>query len=183
MLLYKSRVLSYLEYRTPAVYHATDTVLSPLNRLQNTFLRRLGVDQVTVLMEFRLAPLATRRDIAMLGLIHRAALRKGPPHFWKFFRLEQHPRASRTRLAQRRHGGQLVETRRDRFLEVVRRSALGLVSVYNLLPPEVVCTDAVKTFQKNLQELVKARAAAGYEDWPETLSPRVPLWRHPLAGQ
>ena len=34
ILLYKSIVLSYLEYRTPALYHATCTALRPLNKLQ-----------------------------------------------------------------------------------------------------------------------------------------------------
>ena len=178
--LYKARVLGYVEYRTAAVYHATDTVLAPPNRLQDSFLRRLGVEPLEALMEFRLAPLATRRDMAMLGLVHRAALRQGPPQFWEFFTVNPALTPSTTRLAQRRHAGQLVETRRGRFLEVVRRSALGLVAVYNLLPPEVVQSKTVKRFQEQLQEQLKARARAGCEDWPLTYSPRVPLWRHPL---
>ena len=103
MNLYKARVLGYLEYRTPAVYHATDTVLAPLNRLQDAFLRRLGVEPMEALMEFRLAPLATRRDIAMLGLVHRAALKQGPPQFWSFFCVSPENNIGRTRLAQRRH--------------------------------------------------------------------------------
>eukprot|EP00969_Alexandrium_andersonii_P029728 1298020-Alexandrium_andersonii.AAC.1 len=31
------------------------------------------------LFRFRLAPLATRRDIALLGLVHRTVLGQGPP--------------------------------------------------------------------------------------------------------
>ena len=31
--LYKSRLLGYLEYHTPAVHHASDTQLEPLNRV------------------------------------------------------------------------------------------------------------------------------------------------------
>ena len=37
------------------------------------------------LFHFNLAPLETRRDIAQLGVIHRAALRKGPNHLHNFF--------------------------------------------------------------------------------------------------
>ena len=36
-------------------------------------------------MNFNLAPLSTRRDIAMLGVIHRAALREGPQQLLIFF--------------------------------------------------------------------------------------------------
>ena len=70
--LYKAKVLSYLEYRTSAVYHAADTVLAPLDNLQTRFLQKNGVTELDALFYFRLAPLSTRRDIAMLGILHRA---------------------------------------------------------------------------------------------------------------
>ena len=88
MTKYKARVLSYVEYRTSAVYHATDTVLEPLDRVQTGLLGRLGVPEVEALVEFRLAPLCCRRDMAMLGVLHRAALKKGPEHLHKFFYLK-----------------------------------------------------------------------------------------------
>eukprot|EP00969_Alexandrium_andersonii_P269227 11899382-Alexandrium_andersonii.AAC.1 len=40
------------------------------------------------LLRFGLAPLAVRRDIALLGMIHRTILGKGPSQFAAFFRLE-----------------------------------------------------------------------------------------------
>ena len=131
--LYKARVLSYLEYRTPAVYHATCTVLGPLDRLQDSFLRKAGVTTLEGLMVFNLAPLAARRDMAMLGLIHRTVLGKGPEQFRNFFFPASQRSTSRTRLAERRseHGSQLTDWRRRTHLNVVRRSALGLVAVYN----------------------------------------------------
>ena len=178
--LYKARVLGYVEYRIAAVYHATDTVFKLLDKLQDSFLQKLGIAPLEELMEFNLAPLAIRRDIAMLGLVHRAALRKGPPQFWEFFTKAPDTAKVRTRLSHRRHTEQLVETRSGKFLELVRRSALGLVAVYNLLPGDVVATDSVKEFQRKLQELVRNRAAANCEDWPSTLSPRIPLYKHPL---
>ena len=83
---YKTQVLSYLEYRTAALYHATTTTLTPLDNLQNGFVRdTVGATDLEALFVFNLAPLRTRRDIAMLGIVHRAALRKGPPHLWRFF--------------------------------------------------------------------------------------------------
>ena len=37
--LYKSQLLSYVEYRTAASYHACDSILAPLNNFQDRFLR------------------------------------------------------------------------------------------------------------------------------------------------
>ena len=180
--LYKSRVLGYVEYRTPALYHATCTTLQQLNKVQDRLLRLAGVADLEALMHFNLAPLATRRDVAMLGLIHRTVLGKGPEHFQRFFVKAPQRGAYQTRLQERqqRHGRQLVDPRGRTHLNCVRRSALGLVAVYNLLPAHVVRAETVKEFQTQLQELLKARAREGCEDWSETFSPRIPLYRHPL---
>ena len=120
IVLYKSHLLSFLEYRTPAVYHATRAVLLRLDNVQSKFLRDIGVDEVTSLSEFHLAPLAVRRDIAMLGLIHRTVLGKGPPQFAEHFKVQ---------------GSRLLhDPRKDCKAPIIKRSALGLVAVYNSCP-------------------------------------------------
>ena len=35
--VYQSKLLSYVEYRTAALYHATDSVLKPLDAVQSRF--------------------------------------------------------------------------------------------------------------------------------------------------
>ena len=64
---------------------------------------------------------------------------------------------------------------------LLKRSALGLVAVYNLLPHKVVSTRSVSEFQKRLQEVVVSFAHSGHPHWSEVLSPRLPLASHPLA--
>ena len=86
--LYKSNLLSYLEYRTAAIYHACDSVLERFDKFQDRFLRELGISLEDGLMYFHLAPLRCRRDIAMLGIIHRCVLGKGPAQFKDFFRID-----------------------------------------------------------------------------------------------
>ena len=76
--VFKAHVLSFIEYRTPAIAHATPSLLQPLNDILTRLLVRLGVAHEEALFHFNLAPLETRRDIAQLGVIHRAALRQGP---------------------------------------------------------------------------------------------------------
>jgi hypothetical protein len=172
VILYKSHLLSYLEYRTPAIYHARREQLKRLDNVQDRFLHDAGIEADTALLEFNLAPLCTRRDIAMLGLIHRAVLGLGPPHFRKHFRLEG--------TGAGRHRRHLVDPRPVYRAHIVSRSALGLIAVYNLLPEGVVAARDVSAFQCALQQLVKSRCRHGCADWVESLSPRVPLATHPL---
>ena len=122
---------------------------------------------MTALAEFHLAPLAVRRDIAMLGLIHRTMLGKGPPQFAEHFK---------------RQGSLLHDPRSECNAPLIKRSALGLVAVYNLLPPSVLAARTVKQFQHDLQKIVREAAEAGYTQWQEILSPRVSLETHPLVS-
>ena len=79
--LYKAKVLSYAEYRTAAVYHACVSLLDKIDNVQRSFLNDIGINELTAFMDFNLAPLNLRRDIAMLGLIHRTVFGQGTQHF------------------------------------------------------------------------------------------------------
>ena len=127
--LYKSQLLSYLEYRTAAIYHACNTVLAPLDAFQYRFLRELGISDEDAVFHFNLASLQCRRDIAMLGLIHRCVLEKGPDHFGTFF-VRSTQQKPNTRSGSARHGRQIADIRNRHFLEIERRSALGLICIY-----------------------------------------------------
>ena len=160
--------MSFLEYRTAAIYHATRAVLCRIHAVQTRFLKDVVIDEVTALAEFHLAPLATRRDIAMLGLIHRTALSKGPPQFKEFFKRQPHGKA-------------LHDPRKDSTAPLFKRSALGLVAIYNMLPPSVLAAKSVSVFQRGLQECVVKFATTGFPQWSEVFSPRLPLSSHPLV--
>jgi len=86
VLQYKQQVLSYIEYRSAAIFHATKTALNRLDRLQDSFLQELGITREAALMDFNLAPLSMRRDIALLGLLHRTAIGEGPAQFKELFK-------------------------------------------------------------------------------------------------
>ena len=105
--LYKSRMLGFIEYRTAAIYHACTSLLEPLNAVQRRFLEHIGATEIQALFEFNLAPLESRRDMAMLGLVHRAVLGKGCQQLRKFFQLQSAaPSASQHKLqvVEHRHG-------------------------------------------------------------------------------
>ena len=162
--LYKAQVLSFIESRTPAIHHAAPSVLDAIDRVQRRFLREVGLSEIDALIRHRLAPLSARRDIAMLGLVHRVShgrapgplvdlLSAGPP---------QHVRpaeASVTRGILRRHDRQMPEyISRGGHTETLRRSCFGLITVWNLLPPEVANAKRTKTCQKLLQKCLVQRA-------------------------
>lgn len=166
VVLYKSHLLSYIEYRTPAIYHATRDILCRLDRIQDRFLEHAGIDEQHAWIHFHLAPLATRRDIAMLGVLHRRVIGKGPPPFKKHFELDGYWRLQDPRAALK---GPLVI-----------RSILGLVAVYHMLPVSCKRASTAKQFQTDVQNLLRRSAENGYENWKNQLSPRVPLRTHPL---
>ena len=100
-------------------------------------------------MNFGLVPLRLRRDMAMLGVIHRSVLGKGPPQFQELFQRADASAPTRaTRQSAKRHNKQLVDMRMGRFLEVVRRSAFGLIAVYNMLRQTIVDEETVCGFQR-----------------------------------
>ena len=140
--LYKAHLLSWLEYQTPAIYHVTRALLRRVDGIQSRFLLDIGIDEVTALMEFNLAPLQMRRDLAMLGVLHRAALGQGPPQLRKLFR--------------RKPGSTLlIDPFETAMPPIVRRSAWGLISVYNRLGGGARSIMTVKDFQWSLQERAK----------------------------
>lgn len=172
VMMFKSHIVSYLEYRTPGIYHACSSILKEIDDVQRRFLEQLGLSEEDAFMHFNLAPLSVRRDIAMLGVIHRAALRKGPPALWPFFRLDASTHLRVSARGGGRHSMHLVEETGDRRLEIVRRSIFGLVVVYNLLPESVVAQTNVSDFQRELTNLVRDRVVAREHLWKITLSPR-----------
>ena len=104
----------------------------------------------------------------MLGLIDRTALRKGPPQLKDYF--EKH-----------RHDLTMHDPRRDSKSPLIKRSALGLVTIYNMLPHSSRSAKSVSAFQKSLQGAVTKYAASGYPLWSDVLSPHLSLTSHPLA--
>ena len=142
--LYKAQVLPMLEFPTPAIYHACNTCLAKLDKVQKRFLREVSLTTEDSFLYFNLAPLQTRRGIAGLGIVHRTVLDQGPPYFKRWFvpsRKVLH--CHRTRLQEGRHNRQLHDYLNGEHNELVRRSLLSLPQVYNCLRQEVVNAKSV----------------------------------------
>ena len=94
----------------------------------------------------------------------------GPPQFQEHFRKHDHALPLHDPLTGSRS-------------PLIKRSALGLVAIYNLLPHNFRAVKSVPAFQKSLQEMVTKYAASGHSQWSAVFSPRLLLTSHPLASQ
>ena len=52
--LFEAHVLSFVEYRTPAAYHAASSNLVPLNAVLSSFLRKVKISEIDALAHFKL---------------------------------------------------------------------------------------------------------------------------------
>ena len=106
-----------------------------------------------------------------------------------FFQKKLEKPCEKIRLQTSRHRLQLIECREGRQNENLKRSVLGLVSLYNLLPSRVVeahaksdskVSSVVSSSQSRLQDFVKETELAGDVTWPDWLSARGELPQHAL---
>ena len=169
--LYKAQVLSFIESRTPALHHAAPSVLDAIDRVQRRFLREIGLTELEALLRYKLAPLPARRDIAMLGLLHRASHGRAPDPLMDLLlagdRHHRGPNTAVTRGARVRHERQMAEyISRGGHTETLWRSCFGLATVWNMLPPTVADTKTTKICQRKLQQCLVRRALRDPDsDW------------------
>ena len=170
--LYKSLVLSYIEAGIPGYFHASPSVLACIDRVQKRFLREVGLTEAEALLDFRLAPLKARRDMAILGFLHRVNIGLVSNQIRDLFPPVAHgsDRVFAPRTAARIHNRQLLDRVTRDSSEQFKGSIFGMVQCYNSLPQEIVDKKDVKTFQRSLQEGLRTQARAGNEEWQTMLS-------------
>ena len=140
--MYKAQVLSYIESGTPALYHAAPSVLDRIDRVQRRFLRELGCSEVAVLKKFRLAPFASRRAMAMLGLLHKVILGVALAQFMNLFLSTTPPTVTYAHQFDRQclrnwrppHSKQLHTGTHFQSSDVFLRSVFGWSCVITMLP-------------------------------------------------
>ena len=140
----------FIEYRTPALFYASHSVLVPLDMIQNRFLAQLGISVEEATIHFKLLPLRQRRQIAALGIIQRAVLNKEPKQFWTWFVRD----TSSYYTHYRKYTRTLQEIVHHQSPAYFKRSLLGMIKIYNWLPQYIVDTANLKSFQHELQNLL-----------------------------
>lgn len=168
---YKAHVLSLLEFPTAAIYHASNSVLDGIDSVQRRFLRELQITAKDSFLNFGLAPLQLRRDIAMLGLLHKVVLGQAHSGFSSLFPpCPSDPPRYFTRLQARKHSRQLLDRCDGRQPGYLGRSLFGLVRVYNSLPQEAVEKSSVSSFQTFLTKIAKSKCENDSDNWEHVFS-------------
>ena len=158
-----------MESSTSALYHAAPSTLARIDRVQQRFLREIGLTEVEALRDYRLAPLNARRDMAMLGVLHKVNLDQAPDQLQVFFRRlgarQEPPLRQRLRFWRPLHCKQLNTPATSLSSDVLRRSLFGLAHCYNALPQRLVDFTSVKALQRELQRALLRLAELGADDW------------------
>ena len=160
-LHYKSHILLYIEYWTPAITHAATVHLNLIESVQKRFLRNVSLSCFEALHQINLVPLINKRDIANLGVIFRAITKRRSHKLRSFFKLS----LSSSRSSPRRpsHRYQVIDATRALNRDYLDRSTFGYVAVFNLLPEcashfedDEVFPISGSSFQSNLIVLLEA---------------------------
>ena len=128
-----------------------------LENVQDDSLEVLSISKREALMNFNLAPLNVRRDIMMLGMLHKVVLGVAPSPFQTLFkRSVSDLRSHGFRNGISYHNKQLQDDAGRNTPTMLKRSLFGLVHVYNRLPQNVVDAGNVQNFQKKLHCIIKS---------------------------
>ena len=71
---FKTHIWGVMECHSGGLFHVSDTALQKLDQVHYHFLRELGVDARQAFTEFNFAPPILRRNIGILGLLHKRVL-------------------------------------------------------------------------------------------------------------
>ena len=174
MRLYKCQILSFVESSTPGLYHAAPTTLDRVDRVQRRFLREIGLSELEALRDYRLAPLCSRRDMGMLGALHKLNLGNAPAQLEALFPVmgvvTENFQLQRLRGWRSRHSKQLYTAASFESTDLMKRSLFGLVHCYNQLPQCIVDSASVKQLQQRLQRALLRLAELGVPDWQALFS-------------
>ena len=172
---FKTHIWGLVESVTPALYHAAPTVLAKIDRIQSSFVAKLGLTDRDAFLRHGLHPLCLRRDVAMLGVLYKCAHGKAHPDLSELF-----PRVGvtrdvqiATRLFQRLHSRQLLLRHHGVQRVEFHRSIFGLVKIWNILPEDVVESKSVSDFQSALTEIARKACEADFDKWSCVFSPPV----------
>ena len=84
MMQYKTHIWGLIEYHNGAIFHACETVLAKLDRVQTSFLEQIHSNDETGFLYYNFAPPVLRRDIGILGFLHKLVLGIGHPALAQF---------------------------------------------------------------------------------------------------
>ena len=143
-----------MEQNNGAIFHASRYLSEKLDSCQRNFLKKLDMNEEAAFLDFNFAPPSLRRDIGILGMLHKRVLGLAHPIFDRLlpFHCESHGTSTGSHTKQLY--GHILQA--DFQLHLHNRSIFGMVHIYNRLPQEIIDSETVALFQSKLTKLARS---------------------------
>ena len=171
IMQYKTHIWGLIEYHSGAIMHACDSSLQKLDRIQVRFLEELHFTEQCAFLEHNFAPSELRRDIGILGFLHKRVLGLCHSGVKQLLPMSAHAGPWHSKQLDCRIAG--VITQHNLYF----RSLFGMAMVYNRLPEHIVNLPTVSAFQKALTQVAKARCANEDAGWRKSFHDSSEIWR------
>ena len=158
---YKSHIWGITEYSNGVIFMAPPCQVRRLDKLQKWYLRELGISDQDAFVTHNFAPPSLRRNIGLLGFLHKRVLEECHPAFCQALPFGP------SNIAARYHSNHL-DTRCGEVISHARlyeRSLYAYIRVYNRLPQALADSPSVSCIQARLTHLAKQQAKESNDTW------------------
>ena len=168
---FKIHIWGIMECHSGGIFHACTSSLDRLDRCQKHFVEEIGLAESVAFIDYNFAPPVLRRNIGILGMLHKRVLGQCHPDFdtllpWFVQRFGY--------TIQGKHDKQLYNHRLEVQLQhgLFQRSIFAVVDFYNDLPQQIVDCPSVNSFQKQLTKIARERCQVNNPSWMYTFDSR-----------
>ena len=157
-----------IETHSAGLFHACTSLLNQFDQCQDNFLNKFHCNAAAAFLNNNFVPLTLRRNIAVLGLIHKRVLGLAHPAFSNVMPWDTGTSPEEYHDKQLYDHSAEVKSQRGLY----NRSIFGMIAEYNRLPQYVVNSQSVTAFQHELTKIAKARCKNGMTNWRFTFDLR-----------
>ena len=171
---FKTHVWGSQEYHNGAIFHASSYLIDRLDGVHRQFLRDINLTEEVAFLSYNFAPPTLRRNIGMLGFLHKRVLGKAHPCFQKLLPFHAD-------VFDWPGEGTHDKVLYNHFKEIqfqhamYARSIFGMVYVYNHLPQRIIDCPSISLFQRLLTKAVRKACEQHDLAWKDIFSCRVNL--------
>ena len=134
------------------------------DRLLSSFLRDIHLIEEVAFLDYNLAPLSLRRDIGVLGFLHKRVFGHCHPALCDFLPFDVRHSTWHDKQLQSNLESVIA------FHPMYHRSLWGAILIYNRLFQALFDSATVKDFQKQLTQIARSRCMQSAPDWQQSFS-------------
>ena len=158
-----------MECHNGGIFHASTHIVEKLDAVHYKFLKDIDLQSSDAFLQFNFAPPSLRRNIGILGLLHKRVLGLSHPVFQTLLPFSVDvPGSYRQGDHNKQLYGHIHEVNFQLALHF--RSIYALMCIHYSLPQNVVDCNTVTSLEKHLSKMARDACAAGHENWQKMFS-------------